>query len=300
MRDVSAKVSSLRTAKARAVLVVHPDTILAMREGRVPKGDPLPVARIAAIQAVKNTPQLIAYCHTVPIDFVGVEFEVSDNEIAVEVSVKSIYKTGVEMEAMAGAMVAVLNLYDILKMIDDTMEVRTVTLVEKTGGKSNFDSKPGWNFGVIVVSDGVSAGARIDESGEVLRRRLTELGGQNLEFAVVPDDPETIREICERWCSPEMQLVVLTGGTGLGPRDSTPEALAGLFTKTLTGVVDQIHSYGNSRLPFAMLSRVQAGLVGETVVIALPGSVGAVNDAVDALFPYLTHAFDIVRGGGHP
>ena len=96
-----------------------------------------------------------------------------------------------------------------------------------------------------------------------------------------------------------MNLVVLTGGTGLSPRDTTPESLNGLFSRDLPGVEEQLRAYGQSRQPYAMLSRSMAGVVGDTVVIALPGSVSAVTDAVDALFPYLTHAFDIIAGGGH-
>lgn len=299
MRDVSAKNTSLRTARARAVLTALPETIRTVRDGRVPKGDPLPVAKVAAIQAVKNTPQLIPYCHTVPIDFVDVQFEIGETEIAVEVFVKGVYKTGVEMEAMAGAMVAALNLYDMLKMIDETMEVRSVTLLDKTGGKSNFARTDGWTCGVVVVSDSVSKGERKDESGALLRERLTAEGGEVVHLEVVPDESWEIRSIVEKWCAEGIDLIMLTGGTGLGPRDTTPEALHGLFTRDLPGVEEQLRDYGQARTPFAMLSRARAGVVVNTVVVALPGSVGAVTDAMDALFPYLTHAFDILAGGGH-
>ena len=83
MRDVSAKVSSLRTARAEALIQISPVTIDLIRTGKAPKGDPIGVARVAAIQAAKNTPILIPYCHSVPLDYVGVEFEVSDDSILV-------------------------------------------------------------------------------------------------------------------------------------------------------------------------------------------------------------------------
>ena len=106
MRDVSAKIKTLRVATARAVLKVSPSTIQMIREGRVPKGDPLAVSKVAAIQGAKNTPQIIPYCHPVPLDFVSVDFELQDSAIIVTTTAKAIYKTGVEMEALTAASVA--------------------------------------------------------------------------------------------------------------------------------------------------------------------------------------------------
>jgi len=299
MRDVSAKVHSLRTATARAVLKASPSSIQAINEGKVPKGDPRPVARIAAMQAVKNTPQLIPYCHTVPIEWVGVEFAMTDTEIAAEVTVRSVFKTGVEMEAMAGAMVAALNIYDVLKMIDDDMEVVSVALLDKTGGKSGFRPKAVWSAGVLVVSDRVSSGGMEDRSGAVLKEKLIAAGGDVTEFEVVPDEPELVRTTVARWCGAGLDIVLTTGGTGVGPRDTTPEAVAPLFDRYLPGVEQAFQDYSRSRTPLAMLSRSCAGVVGNTVVVCVPGSVGAARDAVDALFPYLLHAIDIIAGEGH-
>ncbi|MEQ1933748.1 MAG: cyclic pyranopterin monophosphate synthase MoaC, partial [Fimbriimonadaceae bacterium] len=91
MRDVSAKPNSLRTARAEALIQISTVTIELIRSGNAPKGDPLGVARVAAIQAAKNTPMLIPYCHSVPLDYVGVEFELRDDSILVTVDVKAIY-----------------------------------------------------------------------------------------------------------------------------------------------------------------------------------------------------------------
>ncbi|HRZ99389.1 MAG TPA: cyclic pyranopterin monophosphate synthase MoaC, partial [Candidatus Paceibacterota bacterium] len=86
MRDISHKYSTLRTARARAVLTLKPETLRKLREGRLPKGDPLPVARVAAIQAAKNTSQIIPYCHPVPLDFVGISFSLGADRIEIEVT----------------------------------------------------------------------------------------------------------------------------------------------------------------------------------------------------------------------
>src|SRR5258707_3414701 len=131
MRDVSIKYNTLRSAKAVATLRVSPSTIAAIKSGDVPKADPLPVARVAGIQAAKNTSLLIPYCHQVPLDFVAVEITLGTDSIIVNASVKAIWKTGVEMEALVAASSAAMTLYDMLKIIDEDMEITSVKLIEK-------------------------------------------------------------------------------------------------------------------------------------------------------------------------
>jgi cyclic pyranopterin phosphate synthase len=138
MRDVSAKPVTRRTATAQATLRAAPETIRTIVEGRLPKGDPLPVAKVAAIMAAKNTSQIIPYCHPLPVEHLGVEFEIGIDTIRVTTHVVAHYKTGVEMEALTAAAVAALSIYDMAKMIDPGMVVEQVALVEKTGGKSDF------------------------------------------------------------------------------------------------------------------------------------------------------------------
>src|ERR1043166_3964624 len=110
MRDVSSKAHTLRTAKATATLNVSKSTIEAIKSGNVPKADPLGVAKVAGIQAAKNTSLLIPYCHQVPLDYVGVEIILNSDSIHVNTEVKAIWKTGVEMEALAAASGAALTL----------------------------------------------------------------------------------------------------------------------------------------------------------------------------------------------
>jgi cyclic pyranopterin monophosphate synthase len=138
MWDVSDKSPTVRIAVATATLRAGSETIRAIREGTVPKGDPLPVAKVAAVMAAKNTPQIIPYCHPLPVESVKVSFEVRDEEIETRVEVKTSAKTGVEMEALAAATVAALTLYDMLKQLDMGMTIEGVQLLSKTGGKSDF------------------------------------------------------------------------------------------------------------------------------------------------------------------
>jgi len=299
MRDVSAKVSSLREARAEATLRVSPATIDLIQRGGAPKGDPLPIARVAAIQAAKNTPHIIPYCHPVPVDFVGVDFEMQESSIRVVVEVKAVYRTGVEMEALTAASAAALNLFDLLKPVDTEMVIESVQLLEKTGGKTQFALQQDFTAVVIVVSDSVFGGQAQDRSGSILKQMLCEEGGSVGDITITPDDIDAISTAVLAALAANPDLIVLTGGTGVGPRDHTPSAVLPLLSVRLEGIEHRLHAYGQDRLPTAILGRPFAGIKDRSVVIGLPGSPGAAEDAVRALFPYLKHAFHIVRGGGH-
>jgi cyclic pyranopterin phosphate synthase len=138
MRDISSKQTSVRTATARAVVRAKKSTIEMVRENKVPKGDPFPLAKAAAVHAAKNTSQLIPYCHPLLIDFADCAFNVKDDSIEITTEVKATYKTGVEMEALTAAVVAALTVYDMLKMVDTSIEIEQVSLLKKTGGKSDY------------------------------------------------------------------------------------------------------------------------------------------------------------------
>lgn len=302
MRDVSNKPKTLRTATATSSVHCLPDTIVAIRSGNVPKADPIGVSRVAAIQAAKNTSLLIPYCHQVPLDFVGVEVEIRETEIHFFVEVKAVWKTGVEMEALVAASAAALTLYDMLKIIDKTMEVGSIRLMEKRGGKSDFKGrdKGSIRVGVLVLSDKASRGEREDLSGKAIKERLEKLGCAVTEYGILPDELKLIEKELIRLCDEAvLDLVITTGGTGVGPRDVTPEATSVVLHRELRGVEERIRAHGQERNRHAMLGRGIAGVRGTTVIVNLPGSIGGVQDALDILFPWLLHALEMVRGGGH-
>jgi cyclic pyranopterin phosphate synthase len=303
MRDVSHKPFTLRTATARAIVKMCPSTVDIIRTNKVPKGDPIPVARVAAIQAAKNTSQMIPYCHPLPISHVEVEFKIDEDSIEIEVTVKAIYNTGVEMEALTAASVAALTIYDMTKMLDEDLSIEQVRLISKTGGKSDFQKKLATPLkaAVFVMSDTVSAGKAEDVSGKLIVERLKSEGFDVAEYAVVPDNESDIVQSIRKCCDESLvDLVVTTGGTGIGPRDNTPEAIARLIDKTLPGISEAIRAYGQDRNPYSMLSRSSAGVRNKTVIVSLPGSKGGVKDSLEVLFPALRHAFKMLAGEGHP
>jgi cyclic pyranopterin monophosphate synthase len=302
MRDISKKTKTLRTAIAVATLRASKASLDAVKNGTVPKGDPLPVAKVAAIQAAKNTCQIIPYCHPLLIDFVGVAFDLGESEIKITVEVKAIYKTGVEMEALTAASAAALTIYDMLKMLDEDMEITGVRLQEKRGGKSDFKNKfaQPLRAAVLVMSDSISAGKKTDASGKIISERLTELGLTVADYRIIPDDKHKIEETLKHYADEmQMDLVITTGGTGLSPRDCTPEAMQAVIEREAPGIAETSRSYGQERMPYSMLSRGKAGVRGETLIVNMPGSRGGVIETLDALFPAILHAFNMMRAGGH-
>lgn len=294
MRDVSHKVNTLRTATASATLRARKETIARIKSGDLPKGDPLPVAKVAGVQAAKNTPQLIPYCHPVPVDFVDVRYEFTEDTVTAITTVKAVYKTGVEMEALAAATAAALTIYDMTKMVDEDAEILNVRLVEKRGGKSDFKAPNEATATVVTVSD--SRNKTNDLSGPTACSVLEEVGVQIVGTTLVTDDTELIQQAVKE---AKGALVVLTGGTGIAPRDVTPDAVAPLLDKQLPGVAEQIRRYGQDRTPMSMLSRSICGTMGEKLVLCLPGSPKGVEDGLRAVLPHLLHVSEVLRGAGH-
>lgn len=138
MVDVGAKESTDRRALARAVVRMSPTTAAAVAAGDAPKGDVLGTARIAGIQAAKRTDELIPLCHGLPLSFVGVEASVDADagEVTITAEARTRAQTGVEMEALTAASVAALTVYDMVKGIEKGVEIASVVLLEKSGGRS--------------------------------------------------------------------------------------------------------------------------------------------------------------------
>jgi cyclic pyranopterin phosphate synthase len=302
MIDISNKTKTLRTATANGVLKLKNKTIDLIKINKIPKGDPLSVAKVAAVQSAKNTSQIIPYCHPIPIDYVGVEFEYGDQKIEVTVTVKAIYKTGVEMEALTAASVAVLTLYDMMKMLDEDMEILSIKLMSKKGGKSEFKTefKTPLRAAVLVMSDSVSAGQKSDESGKLIQERLLKQGIEIVDYKIIPDDTETIKSKLVNYADDmKLDLVITTGGTGFSPRDFSPEATSQILEREIPGIPETLRAYGQERTPFSMLSRGKAGIRGSTIIVNLPGSKKGVSESLDALFPALLHAFKMLWRENH-
>ena len=299
MKDIAARINTLRIATASARLKYSPDVEEIVAKGITPKGNIYEISKTAALIGAKQTPMLIPFCHPLSIDGMSVTFEKEPGSIIVRVEAKSIGRTGLEMEVLTAASVAALNLYDLLKPYDAEMSIEKIQLDKKTGGKSEKWNriKEGTTAAVLTVSDTVAAGKKPDGSGTAIKDRLTSLGVTVADYRVVADEPQQIQQWVEKWIAEKIPFIFTTGGTGLGPRDVTVETLEKLIQRPVPGIAEAMRVHGGQRTPVAMLSRSVAGTADQSIIVAFPGSTRGVTESMDAIFPAVFHGAGILRGG---
>ena len=299
MVNITHKNNTLRKALAEAVLnVSSQETIDAIVNNTVPKGNVFEMSKTAGLFAAKKTSDIIPDCHPLPVEYASIQFEIKDLDVHITSEIHTIYKTGVEVEAMHSVSVVALTMYDMLKPIDKNIEIKNIRLIEKKGGKSDIkDSGDGINASVIVCSDSIFAGKKEDKAGKAIISSLEKNNVTINDYVIIPDEILDIQNKIKSDVESGIGLIMITGGTGLSKRDVTPEAVRPLLDREILGVAEAIRSYGQLRTPYSMLSRSVAGMIGETLVIALPGSTKGAEESMDAVFPGILHIYKILNGG---
>jgi len=316
MRDITHKQITLRTAKATGIIYCSASTFQLIKEEKLPKGNLFDVARAAGFLGAKNTPHLLPHCHPVNIDALEISFEFLDAQADEELSTeenkrrhgilitaegKSIGRTGIEMEMLTAVSVAALEIYDMLKPVDTQLEIASIKLEEKKGGKSDrkkyFSTPP--TCAVLVCSDSTANGLREDKSGILIQQMLKEVNANVKHYKVVPDNRLEIQQQIKNWVEEDVHFIFTTGGTGLGPRDNTVSAVKEILERDADGITEAMRSYGQMRTPMAMMSRGVAGSIAETLIVTLPGSSAGVKESLEAILPAVFHARKMMKGGGH-
>ncbi len=320
MIDVGLKASTRRRAEAQGEIQLSKQSFLALKENRNPKGNVLALAEAAGIMAAKKTSDLIPLCHPLPLHSVHFRFQLLDANFSIQVfcEVRTTAQTGVEMEALCGINGALLTIYDLSKAVDPVIEIKNIRLNFKEGGKSGVWTNPNFHSEsstsqvspmlrlnevpvvVLTISDRASSGQSPDKSGPYLVDRLRLEGANILNHACVKDDQKEIQKfILNSVETQNAQLIICTGGTGLSPRDVTPEAIEAISTRHIPGFGELLRKSGSEHIATAWLSRSTACIIKDTLVIALPGSPKACAEALDVLLPILKHALHTISGGNH-
>ncbi len=311
MVDVGSKPPGERVARARALVRMSSDTALAVQRGDGPKGEVLAVARLAGIQAAKQTGQLIPLAHPLELTFADVQASVDAAAGVVELTseVRTVSRTGVEMEALTACAVAALAVYDMVKALQRDVVIEQIALLEKRGGRSDYVrddvADPGareapdgkLRAAVITVSTSKARGDGDDESGPLLAALAERLGAEVLGREVIPDERPLIEARLRHWADSERcSLVLSTGGTGVSPGDLTPDATASVIERSIPGLGEAIRAASRPHTSNWMLSRALAGVRGHTLIVNLPGSPASIRQLSEELLAPLAHALDLIAG----
>ncbi|MBT3849146.1 MAG: bifunctional molybdenum cofactor biosynthesis protein MoaC/MoaB, partial [Candidatus Marinimicrobia bacterium] len=233
------------------------------------------------------------------LSFVDIQFEIEENVILIKSTVKTKEATGVEMEALSAVSSAALTIYDMCKAVDKSMIIGEIKLIKKVGGKSDNAVEYRPNVGVITLSDSISSGQEEDKSGPILIDGFSNAGCVVNHHEIYPDGSDKLISTIQGWVKDGVELIITTGGTGLGPRDLTIETMEKIFHSKLPGVEQALHAYGRGKVKTAMLSQLTAGVLKNAIVICLPGSIGAAKDALNVLIPTIFHSFHMMKGEKH-
>jgi len=319
MIDVGRKRPTRRRAVATGSIYMSADAFEKIRTGTLPKGNVLALAEAAGIAGAKNTPNLLIMCHPLPLDQVTIHCFLDDARHCVTVycQAAAFAKTGVEMEALAGVNAALLTVWDLTKGVDPALRMGEISLLAKTGGKSGIwthpDGIPEWlekqlpstrslagkSAAVLVMSDRAAKGEYTDESGAVMNALLEDEGAVLAAYEVIPDEKDKISAALLRICADKNpDVLIASGGTGPGPRDVTPDVLEEISDRMLDGLGDLLRFESLHYTDTAWLSRMTAGMVGSTLVIAFPGSPKAVKECWEIIVPFLRTALDKIAKQG--
>ena len=311
MADITRKAPSFRRAIAMGTIDVGKVGFKHIKQQTLPKGDVLKLAEIAGVQGAKNAWQQIPMCHPLLLDHVAIYLEQNEGKhiITAYAIVATTAKTGVEMEALAAVNAALLTIYDLTKPVEPALCISNIRLLIKEGGKKGLwvhpdgiaknlqdllpskSKRPLENIktAVLTLSDRAYNGEYEDKSGKILKEKLQFLGCDIIDYSLLPDEADELKQKILQ-LTKKVDLIITTGGTGLSPRDITPQTIASLPHIEIVGIGELLRHSSAAHVPTAWLSRSIAVSIKNTLIISLPGSTGAVKDGVEALKTIIPHA----------
>jgi molybdenum cofactor biosynthesis protein MoaC len=310
MIDISSKTPVLRTARAQGKIILKRESLQAIRDHSVKKGDALETARVAAISAVKKTPEIIPHCHQIPIEDVQVSFSIGGDSVTVEVEVTATAKTGVEMESLVGALTALAVIWDMVKYLEKDQNgqyphtrIEGLKVLWKHKGKLCAECRPekatyekhkeeapkSARIAIITVS--TTRTLKTDESGKIIAELAKRAGHSITTHTVVKDEKKQIDAAVKRALKTDSNAIIINGGTGISPTDITIEAVRPLFEKEIPGFASLFLNLSFAEIGSpCVTSRACAGIISGKVVFSIPGSPAACRLAMEKIIlPELGH-----------
>ena len=304
MVDITAKQISKRSAKAVAFISCSEGTVDLIKTGKIPKGNPLEMAKAAAFFGAKNTANLLPHCHPVTIDGMEITYEFISPSSTVEGvgrfdsygvlitgEALSIGKTGIEMEILTGVSVAALTIYDMLKPVDKNLAIGKISLLDKKGGKSDKEKyyQRAHTCGIIICSDAIKEGKKVDKVSSIIHPKLEKYNCQIVDTKLVSQDKTQLTQAIDELISKDVHFIFTCGATGQSDDDIAAMTVNELVDKNLDGVVDAMRHFSLDRTALGMVSRLAAGVKAKTTIVTLPGSQNGCTESLDGILPYIFH-----------
>ncbi len=313
MIDISLKKTSYRRACVFGSIYIGKEVFFLIKDGHIEKGNPLILAEIAGIHAVKNTANMLFLCHPISIENVFLHVLLNEDTYSIDVYsfVFAHAKTGLEMEAMVGVVIALLTVYDLTKKYNPHSYIKAVNLLFKDGGENaafigSLDKIPShfrkyfltelvnlnsMSVFLVTVSDRASLGRYQDLSGGVLFNFFMHRGSNILTDIILPDDKFVLFNVLKNYIDIYSPNVVITsGGTGVSDRDITVDVVNNLCHKIIPGIGEFLRLNGAFYSNNSWLSRSVAGVYKKTLIVSLPGNPSAVSECLSSLEKLLLHA----------
>ncbi len=257
------------------------------------RADVSTAARVAGIQAAKRTFELFPIHNAHPINWIDVDFEVESNAILIRAQAKAISRDGLEMEVLTAVSVAGLTFFELCNNCDG-LSLQDVRILKEEKEKTAVDSlNHPLNIGILVISDRIVAGLSRDDAGQVLKHGFDKAGWNTDNYSIIENDTDKLVDQVQAWLEAGIDLIITTGGNGIGQRDITLKSLEPFFDFRLEGVEQALYNLAQINNNGLYCDRIAAGKIGKTIVISLPLDQQLANDAMEILIPNIYQAFEI-------
>ncbi|KAA3610222.1 MAG: bifunctional molybdenum cofactor biosynthesis protein MoaC/MoaB [Calditrichaeota bacterium] len=292
MDDSSSKPEAQQSAKAEGKIYFSNGAREILLADNNPKADVITAAKVAGIQAAKRTSEFIPFHHANSLNWVELDFSSSEDHIKIESTVKAVTRSGLEMEALTAVSVAALTILDICKDHDQQVNIQDIKIVPKVSKKKMLTVKTPLKVGVLVISDRITAGLADDEVGQMLQSGFAKAGYHANNYSIISNDADKLIEKVQEWLEQNIELIITTGGNGIGPRDITLTSLEPFFDFRMEGLEQTLHSIAQVNNNGFYIDRLAAGKIGKTIVICLPIDNALAQDALNVILPNIHQAFE--------